>query len=349
MCRLVKIKNIVGYGIKAWVPLSAISCATRITGILKYFRSRPYYTGAESSMFFIVGPGRSGNTLLRSMLVAGGEVCIPPESYVLPKIVSDFKTYSYLPWPKLASLIVSEFETYPEFETWGVDLAGVRRKAMLLPENDRTLENVIELVYDHYRAKHFPNAWLVGDKTPINAIFIRRIMKAYPSAKYIHILRDPRASVASYLKSGMKDQKSAIDFWVTATKGAIHLEKNINPSQFLRVHYEELVRHPEEVLTHICQFLGVEFRPSMLEHWKITSSLGDATIRSHHKNISQPISTKSVDAWKTALTSTQQRDIEEACLDLYVRLARGRKYSYATLFSPPEDLYIERDKHEGTK
>jgi hypothetical protein len=38
------------------------------------------------------------------------------------------------------------------------------------------------------------------------------------------------------------------------------------PEQVLEVKYETLIEEPEETLTKICLFFGVQFQPSMLEY-----------------------------------------------------------------------------------
>ena len=60
--------------------------------------------------FFIVGSGRSGNTLLRAVLTGHSKVAIPPESYVLAKTIRRFRSYSFLNWSLLVRMILSEFE-----------------------------------------------------------------------------------------------------------------------------------------------------------------------------------------------------------------------------------------------
>jgi len=40
--------------------------------------------------FFIIGSGRSGNTLLRSILSGSSDISIPPESYRLPFAIKKF-------------------------------------------------------------------------------------------------------------------------------------------------------------------------------------------------------------------------------------------------------------------
>ena len=56
---------------------------------------------------FIVGSGRSGNTLLRRILNASNEIYIPPEMKMLNHIISIYHRYSNAPWNELVNLIYS--------------------------------------------------------------------------------------------------------------------------------------------------------------------------------------------------------------------------------------------------
>jgi protein-tyrosine sulfotransferase len=310
------------FALKSIFPVSIQAFLYRLNALFSMLSFRKMSRSQGKDLFFVVGCGRSGNTLLRSMLVAGGDVCIPPESYVLPRAIALYKAYGFLPWPQLASLIISEFESYADFFTWDTDLAGVHARARQLSPGERTFEDVLKLVYEAYREQHFPLARLVGDKTPINTIFAKRIYGVFPKAKYIHILRNPKACVASYIKSGMQGLDEAVDFWQTSTRNCLLLERSLPAENFIRVEYESLVTEPEQNLRRICGFLDVDYSQNMLEFWKKSGDLGDVGAHDHHKNTRNPLSSKSIDAWKVELSSREIEVIEKKTSSLYASLSR---------------------------
>ena len=63
---------------KARIPLFLVRIYDNLSLLLRFFSRRYRLTGTHKFQepFFIVGSGRSGNTLLRSMLVAGGQIAI---------------------------------------------------------------------------------------------------------------------------------------------------------------------------------------------------------------------------------------------------------------------------------
>lgn len=100
--------------------------------------------------------------------------------------------------------------------------------------------------------------WL--EKTPPNIYCFHRIREIYPDAKFIHIVRDARDSMAShYRRSG--DAFFVAGSWYFATLVGIQYSSWPN---YYRVRYEDLVLKPEETLRELCDFIGEEFTEMML-------------------------------------------------------------------------------------
>lgn len=274
--------------------------------------------------FFIIGSGRSGNTLLRSLLVVGGEVAIPPESYVWPRVYRKFRNLSFLPWETLSSMVISEFEAYKEFYTWEINLCKAHLQARNLPNHSRTLSNIINTIYRAYIDQKELKASRWGDKTPINTIFIDKIVKIFPKAQYIHIVRDPRDVVCSYVKAGLYDNYSdALRFWKLSEEKATWLKNKLPSTQFIEIRYEDLVTNTKIELKRLCDFLHIQYNDDMLNFWKDKNALGDVKYNKHHDNIGNPINTKSIGKWKNTLNDHESRHILKETSSLL------RKYNYS--------------------
>jgi protein-tyrosine sulfotransferase len=309
---------------KHLVPLLLVKVFGRLQLLLQFFRLGYPMAGTELSCqpFFIVGCGRSGNTLLRSMLCADNQVAIPPESYVIPKVIKQFARYSFLPWEELSGMIVSEFETYKEFYTWGVNLSEAHRKVRGLKGKKRTLANIIDVVYQEFDSQKCIGAGRWADKTPINTIFLDKIFQVFPKAKYVHIVRDPRATAASYLKSGLLSKlDQAVWFWNTSV-GQFDLVAQKKNSLVLEVKYEYLVAHPDVVLRDVCGFLGLEFRVEMFAAYGRTSFLGDVGFHSHHKNVGKPIIIDGNRKWREQFGDDELKYIKKSCA------GKAKKHGY---------------------
>lgn len=278
----------------------------------------------DDTPFFVVGCGRSGNTLLRSMLCAGGDIVIPPESYVIPRLIRRFQAYNYLPWDVLSSVIIGEFIAYKEFYTWDLDLTSVYTKARDLPVELRTLGNLIDLVYKEYAITQGRTGVRWADKTPINSLYVDKIHKVFPEAKFIHLVRDPRATSLSYVKSGLKDNLGeAAKFWAESNAQIEKLKKK-SPEQFIFVKYEDLVTNPEKELRLLCSHVNLPFKAVMLEHWKNNEAKGDVAAHKHHENVLKAVNTNSISKWKTEINKTDIEIINEmSCLQ-----TKYKKYRY---------------------
>ncbi|MEQ5791021.1 sulfotransferase [Muricauda sp. NFXS6] len=297
---------------KSKVSLLLVWLYETVVVLISFFSVRKKITTRHQfkEPFFIIGCGRSGNTLLRSMLVTGKEVVIPPESYVWPRLIRRFWPMSFLRWEILCSWVIGEFEAH-KFDTWEVNLYKAHEKARGLPKNRRTLSNILHVIYSTYAEEKNQKDIRWGDKTPINTIYIDKLYKIFPNAQFIHIVRDPRDVVCSYVKAGLYDNIwDALDFWIESNKKAVKLETLLGKDQYFQVKYEKLVEFPEDELKKICTFLNINYSTKLLDFWKYSDNLGDVKRRKHHVNIGNPLNTDSIGKWKTVLNQEEKEIIE---------------------------------------
>jgi uncharacterized protein YajQ (UPF0234 family) len=259
--------------------------------------------------FFIIGSGRSGNTLLRSILVTNPKIAIPPESYVLSIVARKFQSYSFLPWEDIVKIIVAEFESSNEFSSWGINMHPVYKKLYILKEKEKTLAKIIDEIYCHYGREKFPGFEIWGDKTPQNTLNLEWIEPIFKEAKYIHIIRDGRDVVSSYLKMGRYNTvEEAAERWKKSIRFAKRLAER-KSNNYKEVRYEELVSKTEEEVKKICNFLDIKFIKDMINTKRF--NLKDTISYKHHRNLSKPISTSSIGKYKRNLSSSQIKKVEK--------------------------------------
>lgn len=119
---------------------------------------------------------------------------------------------------------------------------------------------------------------IVVNKTPTDSFIWRMILDCWPDAKFIFLLRHPGAVVDSW--------NSARTYW-TRDETAADVLKYVTAVQEARtehggltVRYEDITTEPEKQTRRICEFLGVEWEPGMLDygaadHGKFKPGLGD--------------------------------------------------------------------------
>lgn len=214
---------------------------------------------------FVVGCGRSGTTMLRLMLDTHPELAIPGESHIIPAIWRCRRRYgsgTALDVTTLARDILRS----PHVKHWGVDEESVHRRLRELAQP--SIAAVIEAVYATYADQAGKPRW--GDKTPSYVLAIPQISHLFPSARFIHLIRDGRDVAQSYLARPMFPRTiwEAAWRWSQMVSAGRAAGEALGPQRYLEVHYGDLVTSPEGTLQRICSFGGLRFDEMMLRYFE---------------------------------------------------------------------------------
>lgn len=256
----------------------------------------PFSNGKNDlSPFFIVGSGRSGNTLLRRILDSNKNVFIPPETYVLGKLFRLHNLHKNREWDEYVNIMLAELEYHPEFYTFEIDsLAKLAKNLKKAEKEDQSLSHIVNSIFMFIAEEKGIKNIIWGDKTPTNSLYVYRIKKLFPKAKFVHIIRDGVDVVNSYVNSGIYDNyKDAALRW----KGSVNALKRFGdkyPSTYFEVYYESLVRNPEVEVCKLCDFIGIPFKEETISINAHAKVMGDVTKKDHHKNVFKPINTQSI-------------------------------------------------------
>ena len=272
-----------------------------------------------SSPIFVIGAERSGTTLLRLMLTAHSDICIPPESLFFVALESKYGAVKDL-LPQIEDFLNDLYNnSFHRFEEWDVD-----RKLLLnnLKNNQQLSYNLaVETVYETYRQQFDPTASIWGDKNPFHIYQLGKIKRYFPGVKVILIIRDFRACYSSVKKLVAKEQERG-EVWpgIKTIAGLTHqwnqvvkiIEKYQEWEQFYLVSYEDLVRKPSVQLAKICKWIGVDFQESMLDFYQQNAALGlvPPSQIMWHPNTLEPVETKRINAWQDELSISELETIE---------------------------------------
>ena len=272
--------------------------------------------------FFIIGSGRSGNTLLRRMINNHSILKIPPETYVLGKAIRRYRQNRGMRWNDLVEYVFSAFEFHPEFETFDISLRPLVQELKNTPRSNRNLAYMLDRFYHYSCQKTGSNCVRWGDKTPLNTFYLERIFAIFPDAKFIHILRDGCDVVSSYVNSGIyKSLKEAAERWIASVE-LVEKFYMSHPSVGITIRYEELVSDPKNTLINLCGFLGVDFEEQMLANISESNSnkMGDVEKRAHHSNVMKPVSVSSIGRGRAELSGEQKLLVDKIIGDQLKRL-----------------------------
>ncbi|HSB17809.1 MAG TPA: sulfotransferase [Bryobacteraceae bacterium] len=105
-----------------------------------------------------------------------------------------------------------------------------------------------------------------GDKSMNSEEYADTILTAYPGAKMIHIIRDPRdryASLLTHRRVGRGGVAASTALWLRSARLAKRNSLKY-PDRYRIVRFETVLSQPEATLRRICHFLGEEYSPAML-------------------------------------------------------------------------------------
>ena len=264
--------------------------------------------------FFVIGSGRSGSTLFRRILTAHSELHVPPENFELGTSIRKYEQFrGQMGWYDLVRFIMSLFEFHHEFYTFETTLRPLVNRFQDLPHNRRNLAYILDAFYRYHAERHGCSMVRWGDKTPLNTYEIETlelILKVFPDAQFIHLIRDGCDVVASSLRYGFfTDLTTAAQRWARVVENARRFTE-AHPDRSLVVRYEDLVRHPEKTTRSICDFLGVDFEPPMLTSEGAAESLGDVPVLSEHKEVSAPINTANIGSGRLDFSQEDREELE---------------------------------------
>ncbi len=225
---------------------------------------------------FLVGWRRSGTTWLGNLIsqhtniasILGGKPgerggCV--ESFYFSHMAGrfgDLKNYNN----RIYFIEVFGSCTYYELSGLG--------KAFLYERRPHSYEDAFRQLMDRYAELKGADFWF--EKNPSHSFHVGEIAGYYQDAKFVAIKRGIVGQVRSALQinkiegiqaQGLKKFLYVLKEIISYFMAFKHIDyfKSKHPQKMLIVSYEELVKDRRQVITAICDFLGLEFQPAMLE------------------------------------------------------------------------------------
>ncbi len=222
----------------------------------------------NAGFFFIAGRGRSGTTLLSTLLDSHPGIVVAPESgFVLAWARKYcYKTLDLAARRQFLADLESDRRIFNRNNSWGVCAEALRRD-LLNPELDFDYAALCRLVILHSCSQQDSESLLTaGSKFPVYALFLKPLARFFPAARFIILTRDYRDNVLSYKNVPYEPSHSVAFYawrWRWYNRQVVKFLQDY-PGRGLQVRYEDLVLKPEAELRRICNFLGVPFIREML-------------------------------------------------------------------------------------
>ena len=132
---------------------------------------------------------------------------------------------------------------------------------------------------------------VIVNKTPSDSFRWRRILECWPDARFIYLLRHPAAIADSWSRAKPDAPMARVVGTVLPYMKAIEQARAHHDG--LVVRYEDITVDPEREMRRLCDFIGVEFEPAMVDygagdHGSFKAGLGDWSDRIRSGKV-QPI------------------------------------------------------------
>lgn len=264
-------------------------------------------------LVFITGASRSGTTVLSRALGNHSKILALNELHFFGDLCCPQNAPETLDKKQITRL-AGDLLARQAHGLWG---------AGRLPRDEAAVQGVCERLeagkctaYDVFAEVCLASAAAAGksiacEQTPRNIYYARTILDAFPRARILHIIRDPRAVAASQknrwqlrrLGASNVPRAELIRTWInyhpvtmaklwkhaTVKAGAL-----IDHPRVRIVRFEDLARDPRNVIEALCGFLGIEFEDAMLD----VPQWGSSTIS--HETASG-ITSDVIDRWTSIL------------------------------------------------
>lgn len=263
------------------------------------------FESVSSHLFFIVGCGRSGTSLLQSMIGNHPDLAIPGETGFYPLIYEKRrKKFGELENSTLMNQALEPVLAFWRIAELGLDADVVKRSTACAASSWETL---FLALLTAFAAKHGVNR--VGEKSPHHVRYLHLLSQRFPKARFIHMVRDPRAVALSFANVassfGRRYVADACRQWRVAIQAHLRHADALGADRYRVVRYEDLVVAPERVIRDVCAFLDLDFSQAMLDFHERDEAGFHQRQASHMANTRKPLFTSSLEKWRSELSPSQ--------------------------------------------
>ncbi len=238
---------------------------------------------------FMIGIQRSGSNLLRLMLNESSEIAAPHPPHILQRMMPLVPRYGDLNRKKAFSLLVDDVCRLVESNPVPWEGVVLNRGDVAARCRKRNLVAVFGAVYDVVAEAWGAKTWCC--KSLANIYYLPEIKDYFTGAKYIYLYRDGRDVAVSFSKAvvGEKHFYHIAKEWNEAQQLALNFRKKIPEKRFFNLSYEDLTTETEKTVRALCGFLGVGYKPSMLEFYKAGEAKRAASASNLWENVTNPV------------------------------------------------------------
>ena len=284
-----------------------------------------------SGEIFVVGASRSGTNLVRALLNAHSTLWVSGETHYFDDLRPRLTGSGTAPLTGEDRERCERYFLALSHRAFGQ--AGEPGESSLERDELRALAQKLGGTGDAYfealcrlRAKrHGRERW--GEKTPRHVYRIDELLTAFPEAKVVCLVRDPRAVVASYKDwHGAAERRGVTEsteleadrersrrsynpvlmslLWRGVVRASFAALERHGPERVRIQRFERLPSAPEAEVRELCDWLGLAYEPALLEIPVVNSS---------YATTGAGVSSEPVERWRERLSPAEVGIVQSVC------------------------------------
>lgn len=217
----------------------------------------------ETGPIFIGGLANSGKTELRLMLEVHPNLSLTRRTYMWTRF---YQRFGDLAIHENFERCLTQMLQNKHIQALEPDVARIRSDFL---QGKPTYAQLFGLIHSQYAARIGKPRW--GDQLGSVERYATPIFEGYPTARMIQMVRNPRhiyeeAKARSHQRPGKVGWTMAA--WLHSVRCA---SDNLCrfPNHYKIVTYERLMSQPEETLREVCEFIGEEYLPEMVNESRV--------------------------------------------------------------------------------
>ena len=263
---------------------------------------------SSSVATFMFGFERSGTTLLSMIVGAHPEIAVPlTVTGMWFRFGHRLAEYNDLKTQQDVEIIVDDLLDEERIHLWD---EPIERSEILDNLPTENFGAIVARFHEVYAKKKGKKYWANLDIATLDAL--DTVHQWFPSARYIHIVRDARDVALSHatMPYSSGNTLDCAERWDQRLRTNLKMGAMLGDSRYFVVRYEDLITNTESTLQRICSFLGVTYDAAMLEYPGMVESKVPKHRRWLWPALDSPPDASKVGQWRTKMGAAKRFVVE---------------------------------------